>query len=247
MLSDAGADHSPQTLTVWARVKAAIAAFNEDGVVDGNDYAAFAGCFGGPSQPIVTPGGEVADFDGGGDVDVADFAPFSICFDGPTQPENTYLPARAIGRCSGANPSQLRRAQSMPYIWHPGEKALQIGVPTLESSSGGCYSTGPVSGVTGECVTSEAYIPSALEFGRKALDGAYVVVLHQLGGAYHDGSVTISDPPKTGEQGRLRFVGTREGKAWQIDLADIEILRHSATGFEFAIKGEVNRREIGQA
>jgi hypothetical protein len=97
-------------------------------------------------------------------------------------------------------------------------------------------------------VAIEAYIPSSVEFEARSIPDVYVITLHNPDTPAASGSMTTSSPLPAGEEGRLRFKGTRDGKEWQIDLERISVHNRSALGCEFSLCGPVQRevlRDLG--
>lgn len=60
--------------------------FDNDGDLDGGDYARFEACMSGPSVPQGDPACLPADLDEDGDVDQSDFGTFQVCYSGTGRP-----------------------------------------------------------------------------------------------------------------------------------------------------------------
>lgn len=88
----------------------------------------------------------------------------------------------------------------------------------------------------------EAYIPTHASFAGQPLGEGIVFTLHNAESDAPHGSFTTSQPLPAGTRGGPLVVqGMRDGKRWEITLAEIEVRNKSAVGFEYAIRGPIQR------
>ncbi|MBN1490763.1 MAG: hypothetical protein JXA69_12670 [Phycisphaerae bacterium] len=86
---------------------------------------------------------------------------------------------------------------------------------------------------------NETYIPLSVQFNGRALPDGYMCVLYESDGPQRRGSLTIPSPPQAGERGVLRFVGSRDGRMWDVSLGEVVIVADSAIGCEFVAVGPI--------
>ncbi len=86
----------------------------------------------------------------------------------------------------------------------------------------------------------QAYVPSEVQFDGAPINGTRLITLYHVETDDRHGSMTTSEPLKTGVRaGPLVFVGRRDGKQWRVTLPEIDVRNASALGFEYRINGPI--------
>lgn len=96
-------------------------------------------------------------------------------------------------------------------------------------------------------MATEAYIPTEVTYCGRPIDEAVIVTFYDADGEQPHGSLTTSKPLPVGERGGpLVVLGTREKKSWQITAPEIEVRNKTALGFEYTIRGRLERTLLSE-
>lgn len=94
----------------------------------------------------------------------------------------------------------------------------------------------------------EAYIPTQVTLGGEVIPEVFVVTLYDPQGDHPRGSMTTAHPLPAGRTaGPLVVTGRRDGRLWRITAPQIEVINRSAVGFEYSIRGPLERAVLGDA